>query len=354
MGDGQKSGLIEWPEDLKDVIDWFLRVGEMDQGGSGNSNKTKLKDAVEKLVGFGEATKGLGKFKAHSVEGIFNYLTLGLQPFIGYDSNLRKLTGQGIGRNGNSPYTSSYTNKATWTEDSSNPTTCAQIFLGSAPILYFGLTYTYWKCSKNQSGHWGQYSLKGGGQSPLYLFMVNMGFKTTELQNINGSSVAESMARNNTYSFEELKHATKSPYSYSGFLEKVKQYGEQKLTSSPVDCSLYTLYRVSTAYLTSKFKEHQTNETPFDTIKQKLDKFSKSCWPSYTDLKGEFDNFLKEIGASQTPPSAALRDPSPSPSPAGPVAGTLTTLGLGGGAAAAYIFNLGGAKTLVNGLLRIG
>ncbi|GIX62292.1 suprabasin isoform X4 [Babesia caballi] len=41
-------------------------------------------------------------------------------------------------------------------------------------------------------------------------------------------------------------------------------------------------------------------------------------------------------------------------SPAAPVAATLTTFGLGGGAAAAYLFNLGGAKTLINGLLKIG
>ncbi|GIX64375.1 variant erythrocyte surface antigen-1 family protein [Babesia caballi] len=337
-----KQKLTEWPEDLKDVIDWFLRVGGKDKESNGDDKKDKLKDAVKTLDGFDASSISLKS--ADSIQGLFNYVAGGLQLFIGYDNNgTHELTGEGIAAK--SGYTSSYNDSAQWSGDSTNPTMYAQIFLGTIPFLYFGLTYTYWKCSKNQSGHWGQYSLNGGGRSPLYLFMVNMGFGTNNLQDITGSEVAERLKRNPIYGFDELKNAKTEQHSYSKFLTAIdEKHGKSTLTSNPTDCALYALHRASIAYLQSTFQSDESDQN-LRGIKEKLLKFKKET-KNYDDLETEVDAFLREINVILSS-SSHLGGMSAADhfSPAGPVAGTLTTLGLGS-AAAAYILNLGGAKTL--------
>ncbi|GIX65081.1 variant erythrocyte surface antigen-1 family protein [Babesia caballi] len=348
---GPMSSLTDWPENLKGVIDWFLRVGGKDKESNGDDKKDKLKDAVKTLDGFDASSISLKS--ADSIQGLFNYVAGGLQLFIGYDNNgTQELTGDGIAAK--SGYTSSYGDQAQWSGDSKNTQTSAHIFLGSMPILYFGLTYTYWKCSKNQSGHWGQYSLNGGGRSPLYLFMVNMGFGTNELQDITGSEVAERLKRNPIYGFDELKNAKTEQHSYSKFLTAIdEKHGKSTLTSNPTDCALYALHRASRAYLQSKFQSDESDQN-LRGIKEKLLKFKQET-KNYDDLETEVDAFLREINVflSSSSHSGGM-SAADQTSPAGPVAGTLATFGLGGGAAAAYVFNIGGAKTIVNGLLRIG
>ncbi|GIX61209.1 variant erythrocyte surface antigen-1 family protein [Babesia caballi] len=347
--DNLKQKLTEWPENLKDVIDWFLRVGGKDTGNQNNDKSAALKNAVYQLEGKDVLENALGN---GNFEGLFRKVAEALQGFIGYDnSGNHELKDKGIGRKGPPSYTASYSKEAQWNGDNQ---AYAHIFLGSMPVLYFGLTYTYWKCSTvHIYGGWGTEMLHGGGRSPLYLFMFSMGFKpSTELQNIKGSEAARRLTSNFTYGFDELTKAAKSTYSYSDFLENVKQYGESNISSSAVNCSLYALHRASAAYLTSKFKNDQRTTDPFDKIKATLESVKSSCSRTDPDLSEQISKFLQDIGAS---PTAAAVDYTNDPSsPAGPVAGTLTTLGLGGGAAAAYILDIGGAKTLVNGLLRIG
>ncbi|GIX62387.1 variant erythrocyte surface antigen-1 family protein [Babesia caballi] len=154
MGESQKSQLTDWPEDLKDVIDWFLRVGEMDQGGSGQSKSEALKNAIDKLPGFKEATQGPGTFY---IDGLFGSVSGALQHFIGYNSGTRELEGKGIGSV--SGYTSSYSDQATWnvgwTAGSPEANKAASIFLGSMPILYYFVTYLYWRCKQGSDyGGW--------------------------------------------------------------------------------------------------------------------------------------------------------------------------------------------------------
>ncbi|GIX64378.1 variant erythrocyte surface antigen-1 family protein [Babesia caballi] len=346
-----KSKLTEWPEDLKDVIDWFLRVGEMDQGGSGQSNSGKLKNAVESLRDFKPVTQPLGTFH---IEGPFDSVTKALQHLIGYDGTYQ-LQGNGIGR---SPgYTSSYSNQAKWEGKLDDPNSeeakkAAILLVCYMPVLYLCIIYLYWKCSNSGHGGWGSETINGN-HSGLNIFMVNMGFETNELQAKSGSEIANLLvdARNG---LDELKYASQRPYSYSGFLENIKNYREQKLKSSPVSCSLYTLYCASTKYLKSRHKEDQGNTEPFNKIKNLYESVKSACIYSDQDLKDAIHNFLIEIGASKPASLVSDADSTTRTSPAGPVAGTLTTLGIGGGAAAAYLFNLGGAKTLVNGILKIG
>ncbi|GIX62297.1 variant erythrocyte surface antigen-1 family protein [Babesia caballi] len=346
-----KTQLTDWPENLKEVIDWFLRVGGKD---GGRDFKRQLMEAIKRLENFDAPSGGLKE--AESVEGLFGHVANGLMEFVGYKgSGGGEITSNGIG---SVSYTSSYSTQATWSESSSDPTTCAHIFLGSMPILYFGLTYTYWKCSKTQNGLWAAEKLNVGGHSPLYLFMLHMGFKPSgELLNITGSEVAERLKKNFTYGFHELKNARTEQYSYSIFLANIKQkYGKDTLTSNPTNCALYALQRASTFYLTSQFQKQKGEESDgnLNAIKTSLLKFKKET-KNYYDLETEVAAFLHEINVllSSSSHSGGM-SAADSPSTAGPVAGTLITLGLGGGAAGAYLFNLGGAKTLVNGLLRIG
>ncbi|GIX64338.1 variant erythrocyte surface antigen-1 family protein [Babesia caballi] len=271
----------------------------MDKGGNGNSNNTKLKEAVKSVDGFTTATSDLGNFQVDGVEGLFNNVARALQKFIGYNSGTRELKGNGIGRNPG--YTSSYTNNARL-----NVVT-----------------------------------------SPLYLFMSSMGFKpSTELQNKHGSEVAV-LLKDDFSSIEDLKKAPKTEYTYTGFLKKFEeQYGKDKLNTNAISCPLYALHLASTAYFRFKFKENQGTIDPFDKIKARLESMKASFSRMDPDLEDVIDNFLIDIVATTPPNFESL------PSPVAPLAGTLTTLtAAGGGAAAAYILNLGGTKTLTTSSL---
>ncbi|GIX61094.1 variant erythrocyte surface antigen-1 family protein [Babesia caballi] len=95
--------LTDWPNNLKDVIDWFLRVGGKDQESKGNDKKDELQNAVEALKGFSKGVDGIGTI---NVAGLFNKVANGLQSFIGYDPSggtvktdsidVGKITGGGI------------------------------------------------------------------------------------------------------------------------------------------------------------------------------------------------------------------------------------------------------------------
>ncbi|GIX61266.1 variant erythrocyte surface antigen-1 family protein [Babesia caballi] len=264
----------------------------------------------------------------------------------------------GIGRNQSSPYTSSYTAKATWngqldTPGSTEANTVASIFLGSMPMVYYFVTYLYWRCSNNKNGGWDTAELTNS-HSGLNSFMINMDFPSEQLNgSMSGSQIVKLMTDFH-YGFDGLNGVDKSGNSYEKFLGNLhKQHGESKINSA-MDCPVYTLYRAAKAYLKYKFEEPKAdeNEENIRDIKKMFQNFTAACKSAY-ELKDEFAKFLTDINANITVSSETTNDNS-SPSPAAPVAGTLSTLGLGGGAAAAYILDIGGAKTLINGLLRIG
>ncbi|GIX64721.1 variant erythrocyte surface antigen-1 family protein [Babesia caballi] len=347
MVDGQKSSLTEWPEDLKDVIDWMVRISFLDKSRN-------LKNAVEKLENFTQATQGLGNFTVEGVEGLFNYVAKALKTLIGYNTGGGEaLTGKGIGSNDSSSYTSSYSIQAKWDNDMNNPTSdkakkVALIFLCYVPILYLGITYLFWQCSNTQS-HVGWKSLQLRSSSgALYLFMSSMGFDMQALQDKSGDYVAKLLA-DEFYSFDDFKNVSKSEHSYSRFLQKLEEkHGKDKLNANATSCPLHTLYLASTAYLKSRLKEGEDVDTTFVEIKGKIQTF-KVSFNSDPDLKDAIETFIQTCLTTPRKPEAPSQ-----PSPASAIAGTLSTLGLGGGAAAAYLFDVGGAKTLVNSLLRIG
>ncbi|GIX61536.1 ADP-ribosylglycohydrolase [Babesia caballi] len=181
--------------------------------------------------------------------------------------------------------------------------------------------------------------------------MKDMGFQANTLLSINGSEVAKLLDSGGAHNFEELQKAYGHGENiYSNFIDELVQQNQPSALNYP----LTNCHKIATHYLKSVFKNSETNDNTLQKIKQAFQAFKEPCGNYYPDYKTQITDFIKTcMTPPEAIPSQATEDED-SASPAGAVAGTLTTLGLGGGAAAAYVFNIGDAKTLVNGLLRIG
>ncbi|GIX62037.1 variant erythrocyte surface antigen-1, beta subunit [Babesia caballi] len=275
--------------------------------------------------------------------GVINALANNLgREFLGYASQgggFNFTSSRGIVRN-NGNYTSKYKD-ATWSS-SDQDKDMAQIFLGAATITFLGLSYLYFMCRDSRG--WSGETLNNSN-SGLKTFMPSVGYNFTYLNNDKHGRDIASLLDENEKGFDGL--AKHDGYSmYSNLVKKLeaeyKPEGANALNSPLTAC-----YKFAKLYFTSQFKKPKSEvmDQTLTSIKEALNTFKSSCKTSAPDLYDQIDNFI----------STVMPDPSSDHySPAGPVAGTLTTLGLGGGAAAAYILDIGGAKTLVNGLLKIG
>ncbi|GIX65981.1 variant erythrocyte surface antigen-1 family protein [Babesia caballi] len=344
-----KNSLTDWPDNLKDVIDWFLRVGEMDQGGSGDSNSGKLKDAVKALDGFTEATKGLGEFH---IEGLFKKVAEGFQQLIGYDSGQRGMTENGIGCK--DQYTSSYYTQAKWesslnTATSSEAQKAAHIFLCSMPLLYFGISYLFWMCCKG----WKLKTIAGDNNgSDLYSFMSAMGYDTKKLNSgLNGQRIDKLLGQEHN-AIDDFKEVSASP-SYPDFLKKLQENGKQHLPNSAANAPLYVLYAASHAYLQYKAGPSAIMEIPqtqsdiaktfngYGEAVKKLDASNKQ------KLSDAYNTLLTQIQSqfNQDPP------PPPSSSAGAAAGGVLGTAALG--TTAALATNVGGITTTLKSFIPI-
>ncbi|GIX65073.1 variant erythrocyte surface antigen-1 family protein [Babesia caballi] len=348
---GQKNSLTDWPDNLKDVIDWFLRVAEMDQGGSGLGNKDNVKKAVSHLTGFTEATKGLGTFH---IEGLFSSVAGALQHLIGYDGTYQ-LEGKGIGRK--DQYTSTYPKSAKWdggwNAGATEANKVAIIFLGSMPILYFFVTYLYWKCKQDSAyGGWDTQTLNTN-TSGLNNFMLQMEFTTSQLSSIKGSEIAK-LFENHSKGFDGLNGVDKSQHSFEDFLKKLTgKHGETKITNA-MQCPLYTLYRAAKAYLESKFQNHSAveGEDNLNEIQNRLLKFKTSCSRSH-ELSDEFVKFLNEIKLNTSVTSTPVENASQLSSSAGAASGSVLGTAALGGTAAALATDVGGITTTLKSFIPI-
>ncbi|GIX65084.1 uncharacterized protein BcabD6B2_45190 [Babesia caballi] len=335
-------------QDLKDARDWLALVG----GGFGGSAQKgwtlgkhkELGTAFKSNPEFSEAkTQALGGIEP---SGVINKLADKLgRGFLGYEAQGGgfNFSGSGIIKN-DQGYTSKYKD-ATW-NSSDQDKYITQIFLGAAVITYFGLSYLYWRCDK---GGWSDWNLNGNG-SALIIFMSVAGFTSGELNSMQGSQVAGILTRDPN-GFDELKNADKEQYSYPAFILSLETHGPQRGINSP----LTNCYVLAKEYYKSKFKKGEPDDQTLTSIKAALDIFKSSCRSSASDLYEQIGSYISTY--MPDPSSSQSNDTSSqssSPSSAGPIAGTLSTVGLGGGAAAAYFFDIGGTKTLINGLLRIG
>ncbi|GIX63661.1 variant erythrocyte surface antigen-1 family protein [Babesia caballi] len=118
--------------------------------------------------------------------GTIGTLAEGLKQLIGYQSG--QVGSSGIGKNGS--YKSKYHNDtARWSQSPDDKRTCALIFLGIGPMLFYGLTYLYWWCEGNEG--WSKEQLTGSSTT-LSKYMTAIGFQSTVLNSSKskGSEVA--------------------------------------------------------------------------------------------------------------------------------------------------------------------
>ncbi|GIX65984.1 variant erythrocyte surface antigen-1 family protein [Babesia caballi] len=280
------------PKNLKEAIDWVLRVIGKDSGNNGNEAIKGLAEELKKLFDkdAGEVARGvltvMGKSitdladKLGEVEedvsnsfvnkrkifavleaylqyyrgtfenvrdygsrvsgqdrdklkgwltgessGLISKLAEGLKTFIGWQNG--SVGNDGIGKQGS--YQSSYKpDQVKWpAESESDQRTCALIFLGIAPMLFYGLTYLYWWC-EGQDGWSGQNFTNGF--STLSKFMTTIGFENKYLNNRQntGQNIAQILK-------QALPELTKNANEhYPEYLRKLLK--EPVSSTSPLSC----------------------------------------------------------------------------------------------------------------------
>ncbi|GIX60628.1 variant erythrocyte surface antigen-1 family protein [Babesia caballi] len=198
MASGGKK-LTDCPSNLKEAIDWILRVTGKDgqDSGDGQGNGTQqLADAASTLL---EGVKDINS-KITIDQDLINNLATGLAKFIGYENlgQSKKIgdggiavSGQPVNPNGiGSGYKLTYhRDQAKWQNQvvgSQAESTAAKIFLGCVPLCFYGLSYLYWRCSDKGNGEWKTSTLTTGH---LGYFMNGQGFNSKQLSGKLGSQV---------------------------------------------------------------------------------------------------------------------------------------------------------------------
>ncbi|ORM40635.1 uncharacterized protein BXIN_1820 [Babesia sp. Xinjiang] len=329
-GKGQHKKLTCPPGNLKECIDWILRVTNKDGQQNGGDCK-KLGEEVAKLLEEAQkdAKAKLEKDK-NLLEAVKQKLKDGtlikdlaekLQKFIGWKDGNGDLTGDGIGNsNGgkggggtNNKYESSYKD-ANWEQCNSDHITCATIFLGTIPVIFSGLTYLYWQC--NESGQrWckGMYKIHDTSNA-LGIYFVCCGYDSKQLNrkgsggidNITGDYIAGLL--NNVPEFNEfssLDGGTSTQVSYSAFIGGLLKhsgcYAKEATTEGFTTHPLSWLYICSTYYFQSQFNNAGTHVPT--TIREMLYWLMalpySGCFPLATeDIKQGIDNITENADIS--------------------------------------------------------
>ncbi|GIX62547.1 variant erythrocyte surface antigen-1 family protein [Babesia caballi] len=302
--------------------------------------------------------------KSYHPSGFISKLANNLgRGFLGYDGqNSSKFNGEGIvDSNGN--YKSAY-HDCNWEQD--YEAKYAKIFLVLSCLVYYFITFLYWMCNKNS---WKHMKIESRGSNPLFYLMLNMGYSQPELnEKKTGAHIADRLTVMPD-GFSELEEAYESgaKTSYDAFLTSLNQ----KASENAINCPLTNCKIFSYAYLQSR-QNGKDITAAIDAVKGTLVTLSKSSDTSSTNevsaLKDKIGTLLEKIKTfnlnpgSTEPGSDGLQKAGSSgngsvsssqSSSAGPAVGGLVGVGALG-AGAAYFLNIGGAKTLVNGLLRIG
>ncbi|GIX61157.1 variant erythrocyte surface antigen-1 family protein [Babesia caballi] len=194
--------LTDCPSNLKEAIDWILRVTGKDGGSSGTKDLaaavTGLLKEVESYTT--ELEKKLEQIKEAlkpgGTNGIITALGNGLKTF----RDEIHIAGSGA------------SNKNVYQELSNGDLKlvpkAGEIFLGCVPLCFYGLSYLYWRCSDGdvQNGGWKTHTLDGAYQNNgLHWFMIAAGYQKSQLSYKQGTDVvSEAMTEQK---FKDLKTA---------------------------------------------------------------------------------------------------------------------------------------------------
>ncbi|ORM41967.1 uncharacterized protein BXIN_1821 [Babesia sp. Xinjiang] len=288
-GNGQHTSLLCPPGNLKECIDWILRLTGKDNGQNGGDKSGDLATAVKDLLGNGvetyidtlktkvdeyykgvidsaadkKAKEELEKAQTKATDKLTNdkkvlqkvneqlngsngqlitNLATKLEKFID------KSGGTGIGNKGTS-YTSSYNSAAKWNEQCEKDNLCARIFLGALPVIFSGLSYLYWRCSGNGRAtageRWTNQSINS--TNALGIYFVCCGYKKEDLKSDKTANDIKSLLK-------DLFNNGTVNGDYSKYIKEVLTN-----TTSPDTYPLSTLYLASQYYFQYKFNNAGTH-----------------------------------------------------------------------------------------------
>ncbi|GIX61267.1 variant erythrocyte surface antigen-1 family protein [Babesia caballi] len=266
------------PSNLKEAIDWILRVTGKDTVSSGDNNGTAgLAKAVQELI----TKAGIEQLKPPIKIGetLIENLATGLAKFIGYGHN-------GIRSNN---YKSAYDGGATWQNSQSNEgaQTCAKIFLGCVPLCFYGLSYLYWRCSEN--GAWKKMKLNDRDGSALKNFMAGMGYGSGDLDGRKqGEYVAEALK-----GFNSFQSAINGVQSFIDFFKKLWPSQSSLNTNSH---PLSAVFLCASAYF-----QHQRTTKPTQSPQPPSSIRSMLYWLSALIAHPQFESLLDHFSAAVPP-----------------------------------------------------
>ncbi|GIX65330.1 uncharacterized protein BcabD6B2_47650 [Babesia caballi] len=304
MTETKHNSLTIPPTNLKEAIDWVLRVSGKDNGQDDNGAIKGLAKEVKNLLDkdgstlasevnglFATARSGLQSAEQTTAReasilksylnditgygrtlieeeldhlktelekdisspggqpgGPISKLANGLKTLIGYQGNGKTPDGKnGIG---GSNYESSYKSVSeSWNSLTTDQhRDCALTLLGIMPVLYFGLSYLYWWCEGTDG--WSQHKINGSGnnQDALKKFLEKVGFIDTN--KLNGDKTGQNIVSFLKSGFNELSKGSASSKSYPEFLSELQKPLESK-PPQPTSSPLTSLYALSYYYITN-------------------------------------------------------------------------------------------------------
>ncbi|GIX61197.1 variant erythrocyte surface antigen-1 family protein [Babesia caballi] len=271
------------PKDLKEAIDWVLRVSGRGGRGCGEDGINGLAEAVEHVLKTVDSTY-LGPIISKTNDIILK-LSEGLKTFVGYNVN-DEPDGSGIASN---KYKSSYEDNAKWepswnSASDANSQKCAKVFLGYVPLIYYGVTYLYWRCAKTNgcNGNWEAMSFNGefertmfhGKPGALNDFMEAVGYADSkQLSSKSGDDVMSRLM--GTFNELNISYFVNTA-NYDTFLEHVRQKGQTCVNSSPPKCPLYSLHSAAEAYWNCESAQASEIRVVIDAIKEAFEQISKT------------------------------------------------------------------------------
>ncbi|GIX62926.1 variant erythrocyte surface antigen-1 family protein [Babesia caballi] len=393
--------LTDCPSNLKEAIDWVLRVTGKDGVDRSPSvgNIAVLAREVCKLLGSltgaisRDVTGIIRKNEEYAGSGHdpISKLAEALRVFIGYDGGPRgTIEGTGIAMKPKSNFEKPYDGLedrskknsdgyffscprgATWLQDVQHAQVsggqkeaeqlCAHILLGCMPILYYGLTYLYWQSSDDTSGVWKDKQFDGSHEGSrlseegaLSEFMQAIGYQRTSLSKSKCGNVMKSVAK----SLQDLNISKTG--GYSEFLKQLESTAKPNLNTYAYSYPLYGLYYAAYEYFKSQYQRNN-NIVYIQNMKSTLNSLSRYSG-SYNDFKVQLQACLSQVkttldsGSSGHLPGSSNQEhknysgaPANTISSVGYVAGGIVgTAAVGTGVALAT--NVGGITTIVKGAI---
>ncbi|GIX63365.1 variant erythrocyte surface antigen-1 family protein [Babesia caballi] len=367
--------LTDCPSNLKEAIDWILRVTGKD-GGPGFNNSRVSSNIRALAKAFKELLDDVENYKSSDMQGVLteieqectygrgpiSKLADGLGSFVGYTGGYMGSKGVGSYRedNGKQKYESAYSASgnpgASWDVGLSidEKQTCAIIFISCVPIYYYALTYLSWRCRDGYgNGEWSAYHFDGvpGGGTYLKDFMKSMGFESAAISHNTGKTVMDAVA-NKIGDLDTTMHGR----SYSELLKQMEMNALR--------------------YFKSQFQAGKEIADGLQQIQSALERLTiqpPSGPESYGTLNKHVEDLLLKVKSfkpvkrlgnepeEQGVGNAAEHAAHGSANPHGRKGingGSTVTVGsatggvalLGGGGAALYFLNVGGIKTLITGV----